>query len=155
MPVDPMQKPASEPIIAAHEQLSKSLPMHDEQDFADARRGFLGALEPAVVRDADGRVVWDNDAYGFLVGEAPTTVNPSLWRQSTLNAMQGLFEVVPGIYQVRGLDLSNVSFVEGERGVVVIDPLISVETAAAALALYREHRGDRPVTGLIFTHSHV
>src|SRR4051812_35304388 len=149
------RKPASEPIIARHERLSKSLPMHDEQDFIDARRGLVGALDPAVVRSADGRVVWDNDSYAFLTGAAPATVNPSLWRQSTLTAMQGLFEVVPGIYQVRGLDLSNITFLEGERGVLVLDPLISTETAAAALALYREHRGDRPVTGLIYTHSHA
>ncbi len=112
------------------------------------------ALEPAVVR-AGERVVWDNDSYGFLTGDAPTTVNPSLWRQSMLTAIQGLFEVVPGIYQVRGLDLSNVTFVEGDRGVVVIDPLISAETAAAALALYRSRRGGRPVTGVVYTHSHA
>ncbi|HET6878225.1 MAG TPA: alkyl sulfatase dimerization domain-containing protein [Jatrophihabitans sp.] len=147
--------PATETIIVQHEQLAKSLPMHDEQDFADANRGFLGALEPGVVTDAAGRVVWDNDSYAFLTGEAPVTVNPSLWRQSKLNSVQGLFEVVPGLYQVRGLDLSNVSFVEGERGVIVIDPLISAECAAAALALYRKHRGDRPVTGIIYTHSHA
>jgi alkyl sulfatase BDS1-like metallo-beta-lactamase superfamily hydrolase len=132
-----------------------AFPFHDTRDFDDAARGFLGRLEPCVVRAADGRVVWDNDAYAFLDGQAPDTVHPSLWRQSQLVAQQGLYEVVEGIYQVRGLDLSNVTFVEGERGVVVIDPLICVETAAAALALYREHRGDRPVTGVVYTHSHV
>ena len=153
--MDTMQKPASEPVVAAYEQLMKSLPRHDDQDFADARRGFLGALEPGVVRDGAGAVVWDNDSYGFLSGDAPTTVNPSLWRQSTLAAVQGLFEVVPGVYQVRGLDLSNVTFVEGQRGVVVIDPLISAETAAAALGLYRRHRGERSVTGVLYTHSHA
>lgn len=99
--------------------------------------------------------MWDNDSYAFVTGDAPDTVNPSLWRISTLNAMQGLFEVVPGIYQVRGFDLSNLTVVEGETGVIVIDPLISAETAAAAMALYREHRGDRPVTAVIYTHSHV
>ena len=153
--MDTTQKPASESVMVQHEQLLKSLPMDDEEDFADARRGFLGALEPGAVRASDGRIVWDGDTYGFLTGDAPPTVNPSLWRQSTLTAIQGLFEVVPGIYQVRGLDLSNVTFVEGERGVVVIDPLISAETAAAALGLYRKHRGDRPVTGVVYTHSHV
>jgi alkyl sulfatase BDS1-like metallo-beta-lactamase superfamily hydrolase len=127
----------------------------DVRDFEDAERGFVAALEPGVVHAADGSVVWDNDSYGFLSGAAPDTVDPSLWRQSTLVAKQGLFEVADGIYQVRGFDLSNVSFVEGETGVIVIDPLISVETAAAALALYRKHRGDRPVTGVIYTHSHV
>jgi linear primary-alkylsulfatase len=153
--VDTTQKPASAPISAQHERVRASLPMGDEQDFLDARRGLLGTLTPGVVHAADGRVVWDNDAYGFLAGEAPDTVNASLWRQSNLCAIQGLFEVVPGIYQVRGLDLSNISFVEGEEGVIVIDPLVSAETAAAALGLYREHRGDRPVTGVVYTHCHA
>jgi len=130
-------------------------PFDDERDFADAERGFIAALEPGVVRNAAGEVVWDNDSYSFLAGEAPDTVHPSLWRQSALNARQGLFEVTEGIYQARGLDLSNVSFVEGDTGVIVIDPLISAETAAAALGLYRAHRGDRPVVGVIYTHSHV
>ena len=127
----------------------------DGQDFADADRGFMARLDPCVVRDGSGRVVWDNDAYAFLAGECPPTADPSLWRQSRLVAKQGLYEVVPGIHQVRGLDLSNITFVEGERGVIVIDPLISAEVAAAALALYREHRGDRPVTAVVYTHSHV
>lgn len=148
-------RPASEAIVAQHRLISATLPFADRQDFEDAHRGFIAALEPGVVRAADGRVVWDNDSYAFLAGDAPDTVNPSLWRQSQLNAIQGLFEVVPGIYQVRGLDLSVMSFIEGERGVIVVDPLISVETAAAALGLYREHRGDRPVTGMIYTHSHA
>ncbi|MEU8973292.1 alkyl sulfatase dimerization domain-containing protein [Streptomyces monashensis] len=127
----------------------------DEQDFTDADRGLIARLEPCVVRDARGGVVWDADAYGFLAADCPPTAHPGLWRQSRLVARQGLYEVVPGIYQVRGLDLSNVTFVEGERGVVVIDPLISGEVAAAALALYRAHRGERPVTGVIYTHSHI
>ncbi len=101
-------------------------------------------------------MVWDNDAYSFLTGDAPTSVHPSLWRQSTLAAKQGLYEVVEGIYQVRGFDLSNISFIETDSGIIVIDPLISTEVAAAALQLYREHRGgDRPVVAVIYTHSHV
>lgn len=147
-------KPATEAIAAQHRGLVASLPLADVQDFEDARRGFVAALEPGVVQ-VDGRVVWDNDAYSFLAGDAPQTVNPSLWRQSTLNAIQGLFEVTTGIYQVRGLDLSNVTFIEGERGVIVLDPLLTAEPAAAALGLYRQHRGDRPVTGVIYTHSHA
>ncbi|MFJ6405857.1 alkyl/aryl-sulfatase [Streptomyces hydrogenans] len=131
-----------------------SLPFEDTTDFEDADRGFLGALVPGIVEAEDGRVVWDNDAYDFLEGDCPGTANPSLWRQAQLASKQGLYEVTEGIYQVRGLDLSNMTLVEGERGVIVVDPLISAETAAAALALYREHRGDRPVTGLIYTHSH-
>jgi alkyl sulfatase BDS1-like metallo-beta-lactamase superfamily hydrolase len=131
-----------------------SLPFEDRGDFADADRGLIGSLDPGVVKDASGRVVWDNDAFAFLREDCPETASPSLWRQSQLCARQGLFEVTEGIYQVRGLDLSNMTIVEGDRGVIVIDPLISTETAAAALALYRQHRGDRPVTGVIYTHSH-
>ncbi|MDT5090477.1 MAG: linear primary-alkylsulfatase [Mycobacterium sp.] len=127
----------------------------DTADFADADRGFIGALSPCVVKAADGRVVWDNDAYAFLAGEAPPSVHPSLWRQCQLTAKQGLYEVVPGIYQVRGLDLSNISFVEGDTGLIVIDPLVSTEVAAAALQLYRTHRGERPVVAVIYTHSHI
>ncbi len=131
------------------------LPFADTADFDDADRGFIARLDPGVVRTADGRVVWDNDAYAFLSGDCPATAHPSLWRQSQLCARQGLYEVTDGIYQVRGLDLSNMTVVEGDRGVIVIDPLISAETAAAALGLYRAHRGDRPVTAVIYTHSHL
>ncbi len=132
-----------------------ALPFDDTQDFEDADRGFVGKLDPGVVRNDDGRVVWDNDAYEFLDGDCPHTANPSLWRQAQLCAKQGLYEVTDGIYQVRGLDLSNMTLVEGDEGVIVIDPLISKETAAAALALYRTYRGDRPVTAVIYTHAHV
>jgi len=132
-----------------------ALPFEDVTDFEDAERGFVAKMDPCVVRNVDGRVVWDNDAYAFLDGTCPETANPSLWRQSQLCAKQGLFEVCDGIYQVRGLDLSNMTLVEGDEGVIVIDPLVSKETAAAALALYREHRGDRPVTAVIYTHAHV
>ncbi|MET0704794.1 MAG: alkyl sulfatase dimerization domain-containing protein [Mycobacterium sp.] len=148
-------KPPIAVIEAAHAEHFATLPFDDTADFEDADRGFLGKLTPCVVTAADGRVVWDNDVYAFLDGEPPTSVHPSLWRQSTLAAKQGLYEVVEGIYQVRGLDLSNISFIEGDTGVIVIDPLVSTETAAAALALYREHRGDRPVLAVIYTHSHV
>lgn len=147
-------KPPSPVIESAHRE--QALPFQDDTDFRDADRGFIAALSPCVIRAADGRVVWDNDAYAFLDGPAPTSVHPSLWRQSTLAAKQGLYEVVPGIYQVRGLDISNVTFVETDTGIIVIDPLISTEVAAAALALYREHRGgQRPVVAVIYTHSHV
>ncbi len=100
-------------------------------------------------------MVWDLDAYGFLDEAVPDTANPSLWRQGQLLTRDGLFEVLPGLYQVRGYDLSVMSLVEGDRGVIVIDPLTCKETAAAAFALYRAHRGDRPVTAMIYTHSHV
>ncbi len=127
----------------------------DRQDFTDAERGRIDAPDPCLVRAADGRVVWDLEAYSYLNGECPDTVNPSLWRQAQLCATHGLFEVTGGIYQVRGMDLSNMTIVEGDTGVIVIDPLISAETAAAGIALYRKNRGDRPVAGVIYTHSHV
>ena len=147
-------KPPTAVIEAA--QRAQALPLRDDADFDNADRGFIAALSPCVITAADGRVVWDNDAYSFLSGPAPTSVHPSLWRQSTLAAKQGLYEVVPGIYQVRGFDISNVTFVETDTGVIVIDPLVSTEVAAAALGLYRTHRGgDRPVVAVIYTHSHV
>ncbi len=149
------QKSPTPAVAAANAGHRSSLPFDDTRDFADADRGFLGSLQPCVITAADGRVVWDNDAYGFLHGEAPPSVHPSLWRQSELAAKQGLYEVVEGIYQVRGLDLSNITFIEGDSGVIVIDPLVCTETAAAALALYRTQRGDRAVSAVIYTHSHV
>ena len=148
-------KPPTAVIESAHAEQLSTLPFDDTADFDAADRGFIAALEPCVIKAADGRVVWDNDVYAFLDGDAPTSVHPSLWRQSQLVAKQGLYEVVEGIYQVRGLDLSNISFIEGDSGIIVIDPLVSTETAAAALALYRTHRGDRPVVAVIYTHSHV
>ena len=148
------QKPPTATIESAHRDHLQALPFDDTGDFENADRGFITALDPCVITSADGQVVWDNDAYAFLAGDAPTSVHPSLWRQSQLCAKQGLYEVVEGIYQVRGFDISNISFVEGDTGVIVIDPLISTEVAAAALKLYREHRGDRPVVAVIYTHSH-
>jgi len=127
----------------------------DRTDFEDADRGLIARRPSGTVKASDGRTVFDGDAFAFLDGDRPETVHPSLWRQSQLTARQGLYEVTDGIYQVRGLDLSNMTLVEGDAGVIVIDPLISAETAAAAIALYREHRGRRPVTGVIYTHSHV
>ena len=88
----------------------------DRQDFTDAERGRIDALDPCVVRAADGRVVWNLEAYSYLDGECPDTVNPSLWRQAQLCAKHGLFEVTDGIYQIRGMDLSNMTIVEGDTG---------------------------------------
>lgn len=149
------QNDATEAVRAWHQQAIEALPFADSRDFEAADRGYLGTINPATVTDAEGAVVWDADASAFLEGDAPDTVHPSLWRQSTLVHKHGLFEVVEGMYQVRGFDLSNATFVEGDTGVIVIDPLISKETAAAALALYRKHRGERPVSAVIHTHSHI
>jgi alkyl sulfatase BDS1-like metallo-beta-lactamase superfamily hydrolase len=149
------RKPASAITARRNREAAAALPLADEEDFAEATRGLVAPFEPATVTGANGRVIWDLESYDFLAGEPPDTVNPSLWRQSKLNRIAGLFEIAPGFYQLRGFDLSNMHVVEGEQGIVVIDPLISAETAAAALALYRRHRGERPVTGLVYTHSHI
>src|SRR6476619_3546283 len=121
------QKPPAAIIEAAHADHLTELPFADTRDFTDADRGFIAALEPCVVKAADGRVVWDNDSYAFVAGDVPTTVHPSLWRQSQLCAKQGLYEVVEGIYQVRGLDLSNISFIEGDTGIFVFDEPATTE----------------------------
>lgn len=131
-----------------------ALDYDDRTDFANADRGFIATLTPMRITDATGTVVFDTSGYDFLDGECPETVDPSLFRQAQLCVKNGLYEVTAGIYQIRGFDLSNMTLVEGDTGVVVIDPLISAECAAAGLRLYREHRGERPVTGVIYTHSH-
>jgi alkyl sulfatase BDS1-like metallo-beta-lactamase superfamily hydrolase len=147
-------KPVSPTIVQQHAELRLRLPFSETRDFEDASRGLIVPIEEPVVAE-DGTILWDNSTYDFLESDCPDSVNPSLWRQSQLAAIDGLFEVVPGIYQVRGMDLSNTSIVEGEEGIVVIDTLLSVETGAAALALYRKHRGDRPVKAVVITHSHA
>ncbi|KAJ6124369.1 hypothetical protein N7471_011686 [Penicillium samsonianum] len=135
----------------------QSLPsFSDTTDFDNASRGLVGAVEPCVIKNSAGRVVWNNDDYDFMQNsECPATADPKLWRQGQLCSKQGLFKVTEGIYQVRGFDISNVTFVEGSQGIVVIDPLTSVECAAAALELYRAHCGDRQVKALIYSHSHA
>ncbi len=133
-----------------------ALPLDDPTDFEDAMRGRLSFESEVVVRDADGRVVWDTTAYAFTEDEkAPGSVNPSLWRQARLNGIHGLFEVTDGVYQVRGYDLSNMTIIEGERGRIVVDPLTAKETAGAAYRLVERTLGARPITAVIFTHSHI
>ena len=149
------RKPATELTALRNREAGASLPPHEDEDFAEATRGLVATFEPATVEGEKGNVVWDLESYDFLEGECPETAHPSLWRQSRLSRIAGLFELAPGFYQLRGFDLSNMHVVEGEQGIIVIDPLVSAESAAAALALYREHRGERPVTGLIYTHSHI
>jgi len=140
---------------ARHAAAAAGLPWEDRRAFDDVARGRIASIEPPVVRDASGTVVWDLTAYDFLDGEAPTTVHPSLWRIAQLHRNHGLFEVTHGVYQVRGYDAANMTVVVGERGYVVIDPLTCVETSAAALDLVREQLGDRPVTAVVHTHCHI
>jgi len=140
---------------ARNQEVLRSLDFVDEQDLAEAGRGLIAEFEGGAVGGEGDSAVWDLDRYAFLDEEPPSTANPSLWRAARLLRRAGLFEVCDGVYQVRGLDLSNMTIVEGDEGIVVFDPLISAETAAAGLALYRSHRGSRPVTGIVYTHSHV
>jgi len=149
-------KDATPSVIAQHEAMLQALPFDDTADFDDAARGFLGSIDNATITSAQGRVVWSLEPYGFLATDAaPATVNPSLWRQSRLNMQHGLFEVVPGVYQVRGLDIANMTLIEGDTGVIVVDTLTSIEGAHAAMQLYFKHRGRRPVVAVIFTHTHT
>jgi alkyl sulfatase BDS1-like metallo-beta-lactamase superfamily hydrolase len=149
-------KDASASVIKQHAATRAALPFSDTRDFDDASRGFLGTLENAKITSEAGRTVWSLEPYGFLSAEeAPPTVDPSLWRQSRLNMNHGLFEVVPGVYQVRGLDIANMTLIEGDKSVIVVDTLTSIEGARAAMELYFEHRGRRPVAAVIFTHTHT
>lgn len=144
--------------IEVQEAFRRSTPMDwdDPADWRDARRGLVAAAGELRVDGPHGTPAWDLGPYGFLADEqAPPTVNPSLWRQARLNMEAGLFTVAEGIHQLRGFDLSEITLVEGEEGFIVVDPLISVETAAAAMAFARQHLGDRPVTAVIYTHSHI
>jgi alkyl sulfatase BDS1-like metallo-beta-lactamase superfamily hydrolase len=146
---------ASASTAQVNREFGGSLPLGELQDFEDAKRGFVATDEPLVVKDADGTTIWDFTSYAFIEGDAPPSVNPSLWRQARLNGYHGLFEVAPGIHQVRGYDVSNMTLIEGRTGWIVVDPLTAEETAAAAIALARKHLGDRKVSAIIFTHSHV
>jgi linear primary-alkylsulfatase len=149
-------KAAASSVVARHAATLKALPFSDTRDFEDASRGFLGTVENARITSAQGRVVWSLEPYGFLAeAEVPPTVDPSLWRQSRLNMNHGIFEVVPGVYQIRGLDIANMTLIEADTGVIVVDTLTSIEGARAAMELYFKHRERRPVTAVIFTHTHT
>lgn len=147
-------KSASLYTAAANQDLYSQLKFEDRSAFEDAQRGFIATLEPPVIRNDEGQIVWDLTAYDFLNSEAPESVNPSLWRMAQLNRIHGLFQVCERVYQVRGFDLSNMTIIEGDRGYVVVDPLLTVETAAAAMSLVREQLGDKPVTAVIISHCH-
>lgn len=149
------RKTASVHTSARQAAVRASLPLDDPRDAERNRRGLVARAPSLQVTRSDGRVVWDMDRFAFLDGEAPDTVNPSLWRQEQLTNLHGLFRLSERIYQVRGYDISNITFVRGDQGWIVIDPLTSAETAAAAFALLREHVEDLPATAVIYTHSHV
>mgnify|MGYP000942175283 CR=1 FL=1 len=144
---------AAPATLKANADMAQSLKLDDNQDFEDAKRGFIASPTGKVLA-ADGSVLHDYDAYKFVDGKAPDTVNPSLWRHAVLNAQMGLFKVTDGIYQLRGFDIANITLIEGKTGWIVVDTLTSRESASAAMAFARKHLGDKPVTAVIFTHSH-
>jgi alkyl sulfatase BDS1-like metallo-beta-lactamase superfamily hydrolase len=148
-------KEAEPATLAAHAAIKRALPFAERSDFDDAHFGFVATLPDALIAGSGPRPVWSMKPYAFLDSEAPPTVNPSLWRQAQLNAIHGLFKVTDRVYQVRGFDISNMTLVEGDQTLIVIDPLLSAETARAGLELYYQHRPRKPVGTVIYTHSHV
>ena len=150
-------KEATASTKAANEALYGKLPFFDKTDFSNAHKGFVAALPQDVIKGEKGNVIWDPQQYDFIKEgqKAPATVNPSLWRQAQLINISGLFEVTDGVYQIRNLDLSNMTIMEGKEGITVIDPLVSAETAKVGMDLYYKNRGKRPVVAVIYTHSHV
>ena len=150
------QKGATEITAQINQSVYDQLDFDDQQELEFAQRGLICAPEFLELKDESGKVIWSQDAYAFLeVASAPDTVNPSLWRNTQLNHIYGLFQVADGIYQVRGYDMSNITFVKGDTGWIVFDPLMSVECAQAAMELVDSQLGEYPVMGVIISHSHV
>jgi alkyl sulfatase BDS1-like metallo-beta-lactamase superfamily hydrolase len=154
------QDAASEATRTAQAELAARLPLDDPRDEVNATRGKLAEIPGGVITGKDGRIIWDRRPYAFLEArDAPDTVNPSLWRQARLNAVHGLFEVVPGqIWQLRGYDLSVMTVIRGKTGWIIVDPLLSEEAAAAAWKLFADtvetKEGKRPIKAIVFSHSH-
>ncbi|ABZ75834.1 beta-lactamase domain protein [Shewanella halifaxensis HAW-EB4] len=146
---------ASSHTIEANQRLLSLLPFDNVEDFDDANRGFIARMPDLSVFDASGSIVWDRSAYDFIEGEAPASVNPSLWRQASLNNIDGLFEVTKDVYQLRGFDLANMTVIEGEKGWIIVDPLTTAETAKVAFDFLNKRLRKRPISAIIFTHSHM
>ena len=150
-------KDATAATQQANNALFNQLPFSDNTDFTNAHKGFIAPLPQEIIKGEQGNTVWDPQQYAFIKegDKAPDSVNPSLWRQSQLINISGLFEVTEGVYQIRNLDLSNMTIIEGKEGITVVDPLVSAETAKVGMDLYYKNRGKKPVVAVIYTHSHV
>lgn len=146
---------ATPATIALNRSFAEALPLDDTADFEDARRGLIAQDPSLIVTSAEGEDVWNMPAYDFIQGDFSDSANPSLWRQAKLNNQHGLFEVVPGIYQLRGFDLANMSLIEADNSWIVVDPLTSTETASRAFAFAMQHLDKKPVSAILFTHSHI
>lgn len=155
-PIDFLPKKAHPATVAANTAFADSLPFDDVHDFENAKRGFIGCIPDGIVQDNAGRTYWDMTQYAFLNDEhAPDTVNPSLWRQARLNMHHGLFKVTDRVYQIRGMDLANITIIEGDTGLILLDTLTTSQVATAALDLYFQHRPRKPVHTVIYSHSHT
>ncbi|MBT8142822.1 MAG: MBL fold metallo-hydrolase, partial [Gammaproteobacteria bacterium] len=153
--MDAQEVYVSDAVRTHHRKIKQELDFNNKADYAAAERGFIATMEKTEILNANGMPAYDIGAFDFIQGEAPDSVNPSLWRQGELTAKHGLFKVMDGIYQVRNFDLSNISFIRGESGWIVVDPLISKEPARAAYELVKRELGDFPVSAVIYTHSHA
>jgi alkyl sulfatase BDS1-like metallo-beta-lactamase superfamily hydrolase len=147
--------PATTYTADINRQVLQKLPFADDQDFIEAQQGFIASDDALTIRGKGGKIVWDQPAYNFIRGEAPDSVNPSLWRQAKLNNIHGLFKVTDGVYQLRGFDLANMTIIQGLSGWIVVDPLTTAETAARAVEFARQHLGDSAISAILFTHSHI
>jgi alkyl sulfatase BDS1-like metallo-beta-lactamase superfamily hydrolase len=154
---DPKGKMPSKYTLELQNVSRKSLPFQDKRDFEEAKKGFIAAPDYKQIMAEAGNVAWDMGSYEFLLTDKEyDSIHPSLQRQAVLNMAYGLYEVLPDkIYQVRGYDLANISFIKGKTGWIIFDPLTAKETAAAALKFINEKLGERPVTGVVYSHSHA
>lgn len=148
-------KPATRYTVDVNQQVYALLDFNDKAEYDNATKGLITAPDSLDIYGEDGKLVWSQTAFAFLNKDAPDTSNPSLWRNAQLNHICGLFEVTDGIYQVRGYDMTNITFIRGNTGWIVVDPLMSVECSKAAVALVREKLGDYPITAVIYSHPHV
>ena len=154
------QTGASEFTVASNKKVANALGLdspdvENHQDFQDAKRGLVAAAPVDIITNSHGKRVWDASAYDFIQGQAPDTVNPSLWRQAKLNNIRGLFQVDKNIYQLRGFDLANTTLIKGQSGWIVVDPLTTLETTKSAMAFAEQHLGKINLSAVIFTHSHI
>lgn len=152
---EPQPKPATAATIAAQEAVAASMPKEDDRDAKWVHQGFIATFEDPITRNAKGDIVDDPTANEWMTGEAPPTVNPLLWRHQKLLNVHGLFQVSDNIWQVRGFLATNMTIVRGKKGWVIIDPALTIETASKAMELVNKHLGKRPITGVIYSHSHV
>lgn len=148
-------KPATRYTVDVNQQVYALLDFNDKAEYDNATKGLITAPDSLDIYGEDGKLVWSQTAFAFLNKDAPDTSNPSLWRNAQLNHIYGLFEVTDGIYQIRGYDMTNITFIRGNTGWIVVDPLMSVECSKAAVALVREKLGDYPITAVIYSHPHV